>query len=182
MKQWGLKGVSSQVIDDLTYEYNFGSTNTNQLTKVSESESIADMDNKLGDFIDKNRDGNDYSYNINGDLVFDKNKNLSQIYYNHLDLPVRILMEKDNANGEINYTYDATGNKLAKQVTDNTSGSGTLVKTTQYISGFVYESKNNADYTLQFLSQEEGRIRSIAATPTQPQHWAFDYFMTIVCV
>jgi RHS repeat-associated protein len=55
--------------------------------------------------------------------------------------------------GSITYTYDASGNKLQKTTVDNTA-SPSKTTNTAYISGFVYQND-----TLQFLPDEEGRIR-----------------------
>ncbi len=56
----------------------------------------------------------------------------------------------NNLKGTIEYTYDATGNKLEKKITEN----HIVTNITSYVSGFVYQND-----TLQFTGQEEGRIR-----------------------
>ncbi|WP_068599221.1 hypothetical protein [Vaginella massiliensis] len=61
------------------------------------------------------------------------NKGISEIKYNHLNLPTEVL---GNATKKINYAYDASGVKLRKIVTD-----GIKVTTTDYLGGFQY--KNN---------------------------------------
>ena len=82
------------------------------------------------------------------------------IGYNHLNLPWQIAVKKDDNSekGNITYIYDASGNKLEKRVSENN-----VVKTTTYISGFV-----NEDNKLQFLGQEDGRIRYTPAEGTTP--------------
>jgi hypothetical protein len=74
MKQSGLKGTCSQVIDDLRYGYNSGSSN--KLKYVSESSVIGTTDNKLENFTNKNTSPDDYSYDDNGNLTVDKNKKI----------------------------------------------------------------------------------------------------------
>ena len=69
--------------------------------------------------------------------------------------------------GTISYTYDATGNKLQKTTVDNTV-SPTKTTTTSYIAGAVYENDE-----LQFLHQEEGRIRR----STTSGNFVFDYYL-----
>src|ERR1700761_2903228 len=93
----------------------------------------------------------------------DKNKSISSILYNYLNLPQLITVD---SKGTIQYLYDATGNKLQKIVTDTKSGNNT---TTTYIGSFVYEQVldnkgNGGTPQLQFFGQEEGRIRPV--TPT----------------
>jgi hypothetical protein len=67
-----------------------------------------------------------------------------------------------NAKSNIAYTYDAAGTKLAKVTSDSMVNHST---TTLYIGPFVYQQTDtitnpggNTD-TLQFISNEEGRIR-----------------------
>ena len=106
MQQWGLKLNSSVQIDQLNYTYN---NNSNKLSAVTDA-IVADQ--KLGDFTDKNTSGADYNYDVNGNLTQDKNKDISTITYNHLNLPYLITV---NGKGTIQYIYDAAGNKLEKR-------------------------------------------------------------------
>jgi RHS repeat-associated protein len=161
MWQMGLKITSSATIDNLNYTYQTGS---NKLAKVTDSVTT---DNKMGDFKDGTNTGtDDYSYDANGNLILDQNKKISSIIYNHLNLPdsIRIL-----GKGTIKYFYDATGNKLKKKTVDST---GTSVKTTVtiYLGGFVYQND-----TLQFASQEEGRIREKRVGGQDTMY--YDYFV-----
>lgn len=158
LKQWGLKGITSTVIDELEYKY-LNSDFSNKLLSVKEM-VVGNQDNKLGDFTDKNTSLDDYTYDNNGNLTVDKNKNITSITYNYLNLPQVVTTNK----GTITYTYDAAGRKLKKEV--NETGVG--VKTTNYVGGFVYE--NNL---LQLIAQEEGRIRYNTASST----FVYDYFL-----
>lgn len=152
MRQRGWKPGGSALIDDLTYAYN-SSNNSNKLLAVTESSSLGSTDNKLGDFTDKNTSLDDYSYDDNGNLTADKNKHITAITYNYLNLPQQISVNKDDgtAKGTITYTYDAAGIKLQKTVNDI---AGAVTNTTLYIAGFEY--KND---TLQQVAMEEGRVR-----------------------
>ncbi|MEJ1938305.1 hypothetical protein WDZ92_49555, partial [Nostoc sp. NIES-2111] len=128
MLQYGVKAGGSLVIDNLSYTYNGLS---NKLAHVSDAIS---SDQKLGDFTNKNTGTDDYSYDVNGNLITDKNKDITSITYNHLNLPYLITV---NGKGTIKYTYDATGNKLEKETVE-TSPSAKTTKTS-YIGGYVYE-------------------------------------------
>jgi RHS repeat-associated protein len=184
MQQKGLKLNSSPVIDQLTYTYQ---TNTNKLAKANDG--IVTSDNgTLGDFKDgSNGTTDDYSYDANGNLILDNNKKISSITYNYLNLPSVISV---TAKGTITYTYDAAGNKLQKTILENNAsmpynGSNYTTKITtitNYINGFVYETKVydnpsllSLQYTdvLQFISQEEGRIRR----KTTNGYFVYDYFL-----
>jgi RHS repeat-associated protein len=160
MQQNGLKINASPQIDNLTYNY---FTNTNKLSSVGDAVTI---DNKLSDFTDKNIGGDDYGYDVNGNLVKDLNKSIGNgssngIVYNHLNLPSVVTVYSPlgvgGIKGSITYIYDAAGMKLEKRTVELASAAnGNIQKntTTSYIGGFIYE--NN---TLQFFGHEEGRVR-----------------------
>jgi RHS repeat-associated protein len=197
MKQWGLKGLTSNVLDELTYHYN---TSSNKLKNVVDAAN--EVDTKLGDFRTSQthvnrgtRDASaiDYTYDDNGNLKKDLNKDMGTagadgIVYNHLNLPYRITARQPNGDvkGTITYIYDAAGNKLEKRVVENTTGpAGVMTSRTLYQSGAVYESKadqdiNTPDYTdkLQFIGTEEGRFRpqwDVAGTSITS--YVYDYML-----
>jgi RHS repeat-associated protein len=151
MNQKGWKLGGSVTIDSLLYTYNISS---NKLLNVLDRKN--DTATKLGDFRsstaymtslsnNKTTSATDYTYDANGNLTVDKNKDISLIHYNFLNLPDSIGV---TGKGNIKYTYDATGNKLKKITTE-----GAKVTTTLYLYG------NYVNDTLQFLPTEEGRIR-----------------------
>ena len=137
------KGDAGVRIDNLTYNYGSGTTLSNKLLFVTDSE--ADATNKTKGFYDGNTSGNDYDYDLNGNMKFDKNKGITaNITYNYMNLPELVT----KGGNTIRYIYDATGSKLAQVVT-----MGTQPKRTDYIGEFVYEENQ-----LQFIQTEEGRI------------------------
>jgi hypothetical protein len=176
MQQSGLKLTSSSIIDSLAYTY---ISNTNKLQKVNDGIAI---NNKLGDFTDNNT-GDDYGYDVNGNMLTDLNKRINGstgadiasanggIIYNHLNLPSKISVKDSTGStkGTIIYIYDATGNKLRKKTIDS---SVNPVKTTatDYINGFVYQND-----TLQFFGSEEGRVRTRNINNADTVY--YDYFL-----
>lgn len=169
LQQWGLKIGSSVQIDNLHYAYQPGS---NKLAGVAEYASegtppTGGGPGGLGDFKDGTTGGDDYSYDDNGNLVMDMNKNISSITYNHLNLPSVITVSSRSGGGTISYTYDAAGNKLKKVVTE----AGQPAKTTVYCDLAMYQ-----DDTLQFIVQEEGRVR-LKVLPDQEYKLVFDYML-----
>jgi len=121
MQQYGLVGIASKQIDNLGYEYKKSGTTTtltNKLYAVTEGAGVGTTDNKVGDFTDNNTSGDDYTYDVNGNLTADKNKRIQTISYNQLNLPyqVSVLDASNNQKGTITYIYDALGNKLEKRV------------------------------------------------------------------
>jgi RHS repeat-associated protein len=207
MQQWGVKGISSAQVDDLSYSY---FTGTNKLKWVHDAITA---DNKLGDFFNGTTTSTtiDYAYDVNGNLVTDRNKRIGAtggtdanlgvittggaISYNHLNLPQQITVTAaaaTSSGGTIAYTYDAAGMKLRKTVTE-TKTIGTVVHTitttTTYLGGFIVETKTvspaNASITtytdrIQLVMQEEGRIRPLFNNATNVNTitgWAYDYFL-----
>ncbi|MGB4816386.1 MAG: RHS repeat-associated core domain-containing protein, partial [Ferruginibacter sp.] len=176
MVQYGLKLGSSALIDRLSYAY---TSSANKLARVTDA--VNDPNTRLGDFKDgANTGADDYLYDVNGNLTQDLNKGIANIVYNQLNLPEFIdLVEK----GTVRYTYTAAGTRLKKQVFNRQTQ---ITITTLYLSGFVYETKqdsaNNVLYNnkLLFCGQEEGRIRALYDSLSQPGYitgFACDYFI-----
>ena len=165
MNQTGLKINASSPIDQLAYTYQ---TNSNKLSQVTDA--VNDKNSTLGDFKydPATKGATDYSYDVNGNLTLDNNKKISSITYNYLNLPAVITVA---GKGTITYTYDAAGNKLQKKTVDNTI-TPTQTTTTDYIGGAVYENNK-----LQFIGQEEGRIRYKPAEGSVPASFVYDYFL-----
>ncbi|MEM1002697.1 MAG: DUF6695 family protein, partial [Bacteroidota bacterium] len=124
-------------VDNLVYTYADGG---NQL------ESVKDRSHKDYGFIDSATDGVDYVYDANGNLTSDANKNITNILYNHLNLPIRVTVGGSNL---INYIYDANGIKLEKQLDQPGN-----FEVTQYAGNYIY--KNNQ---LEFFKHPEGYIK-----------------------
>lgn len=200
MWQKGLKpNGTSDWVDQMQYTYYDG---TNKLKNVIDAKN--DALTTLGDFrvsqIHVNRgvkttSSVDYTYDVNGNLKKDLNKDIGtpgaeDILYNHLNLPKEITVRNATGGikGKIFYTYDASGRKL-KKVTDEYPSSAnnntSTVTTTSYLnSGAVYVKKVDTDPNtteegdvLQFLGQEEGRIRFTPGIGTGLDKFAFDYFV-----
>lgn len=190
MKQMGLKGPESGVVDDLAYTYFTGS---NRLKNVRDASN--DPTSTMGDFktslahpqksakdaasTQALRDQiTDYSYDNNGNLIKDYNKDIGDaatqgITYNYLNLPELITFKKAGASNAstIAFTYDASGEKLKKVVTDNTT-STPVITTTLYNDGMVYVND-----VLQFIANEEGRVRFTPAIGTAVAKLNYDYFL-----
>jgi RHS repeat-associated protein len=145
------------LIDDLTYDYQ---SSSNKLIRVTDDASV-----------DGFKDGTtalpgdpDYQYDINGNLTVDTNKNITNIIYNHLNLPELIIFSSPE--GSIGYKYSATGVKLEKAVM--WVGSPGSVTSTQYAGAFIYDKTNTIGgmpnpnpppppvFELQFINHPEG--------------------------
>ncbi|WP_440133945.1 RHS repeat-associated core domain-containing protein [Chitinophaga sancti] len=163
MIQKGMIGTGSRIIDNMTYSYD--PAGSNKLNAVSDNVNTASA--KLGDFIDGNKSDVDYTYDANGNLVEDRNKGISKITYNHLNQPTLIEV---TGKGTIAYQYDANGQKLNKTVKDNSDPGAPVVRTTDYIGGFIYELD-----TLKQINFQDGRIRPIVKQG-EPVRYTYDYF------
>jgi RHS repeat-associated protein len=133
-------------MDDLTYSYDSG----NKLMKVSDV-AIIDGFGFKDDAVNTAADiSDDYSYDLNGNMLRDYNKGIStNITYNHLNLPILV----DFGSGDkIEYFYDASGVKLKKIVTENSTPT-----TTNYAGNYVYKDTGSGD-VLQFFNHPEGYV------------------------
>ncbi len=182
MKQMGWKLTGSAAIDQLSYTY---PSNSNRLQQVYDTAN--NNTSTLGDFKydGTGKTSTDYTYDANGNIITDKNKAISDIHYNYLNLPDVIrynsaAAQYDGTYGSVIYTYDASGRKLQKTVADS-SHARVLTTTTTYIAGFVYEGRTDivsgnavaGNYTdsLLFTGHEEGRIRK------KGTGFEYDYFI-----
>jgi RHS repeat-associated protein len=134
--------LSSSIVavDDLAYSYT-----GDKLDNVSDGSG-----GSYGLFGFKNltSSGTAYNYDANGNLVADPKKGLT-FDYNVLNRTGKITVTT-STNRFIEYTYSADGKLLRRQAFDN----NVLVKTTDYVDGFVYE-----DSALKYFGMAEGRVR-----------------------
>jgi len=112
-------------MDDLRYTYS-----GNQLLSVQENSTSTTY--KTTGFKDGNTVGDDYDYDPNGNMTKDLNKDITNISYNHLNLPTQVTF----VTGNISYIYDATGVKLQKKVVENSKSD----IYTKYAGNYVYEN------------------------------------------
>ncbi|WP_409416741.1 DUF6443 domain-containing protein [Flavobacterium sp. PS2] len=150
--------LSNPYVDDMDNLGYFYPENSNQLVKVTDTsnnpQGFKDDSNGYNDTED------DYAYDDSGNLIKDQNKNITKIQYNHLNLPTKITFGTGNT---IAYIYNATGQKLEKNVTEN----GVVTNTKYLAGGFQY--KNDV---LQFFPTAEGYVRN---TSTNATTYVFGY-------
>lgn len=141
-------------IDNLAYTYD--SLNKNRLLKVSDA-----TNNPSGYRDTPNLTGrNDFDYDANGNLIADSDKGITNITYNHLNLPVQIDFSINGRNPKIVYLYDATGrkvNKIADEIITSGIAAGTYQQVaTDYLQGgFQYKSNQ-----LLFFPHAEGYVKN----------------------
>lgn len=86
-----------------------------------------------------------YTYDNNGNLITDSGKDITEIKYNHLNLPYEVVFGNGN---KIRWMYDATGKKLRKNVIG-----GNETNEVNYIDGIEKDVLNG-----DFIYHEEGRV------------------------
>jgi len=141
MDQKGWKLGGSVTIDSLLYTY---IANSNKLLNVIDRKN--DTITMLGDFRssaaymtslgqNKTTAATDYSYDADGNMTIDKNKDISHIRYNHLHLPDSIAV---TGKGYIKYLYDAAGNKQKKVTVDSTFAGKKITTTTTWQTSHIH--------------------------------------------
>jgi RHS repeat-associated protein len=121
-------------IDNLSYTYD--PNDKNKLHRVN------DIANYTSGFKSVNGTVNaqttpQYAYDTNGNLISDMNKGITNITYNHLNLPLVITFTNDASNQprRIEFIYDATGAKLRKTVYTN----NVITEKRDYVNGIEYK-------------------------------------------
>ncbi len=128
-----------QLMDDLVYSYK-----GNQLQAVQDN-SLYENENHF-DFTDGADLAEEYLYDANGNMIEDKNKGISSISYNHLNLPESVLFSSGE---KIEFIYDANGirrHKISMNAIDQINNS-------YYDGAFHYSGTQ-----ISFIQQSKGRV------------------------
>ena len=127
LQRYGQTGTSSYgLIDNLTF-----TLDGNQLNRVDDAVTASAYNGGF-EFKDAVKQADEYTYDANGNLTKDLNKNISEIQYNCLNLPRKVTFTDGNT---IEYTYAADGTKLrTKHVINGTT------TTTDYCGNVIYEN------------------------------------------
>ena len=132
--------------DNLSFTYT-----GNQVTKVEDAANDPTYYNAFN-FKDGASQENEYTYDKNGNMTKDLNKNISSIQYNSLNLPANI----SSGNSIIvSYTYSTSGEKLFAHYNYGPAGAGYM-----YCGNFKYV--NN---TLKEIRTDGGYITFSGSTP-----------------
>lgn len=140
------------LVDQLKYTYTTGNQLASVLDSTTTSTSAAfQLTGTTG-----------YSYDLNGNMSSRSNaasaaNNLTAITYNYLNLPAGLTAGAV----AVSYTYDATGNKLRKQVASASINN-------EYIHGIQYEGG-----VLKYVYTAEGRVARNSAGS-----YAYEYTLT----
>ena len=158
LQRYGLTSVAGAPsptwgqIDNLTY--NYGASGYNPKNQL---QSVTDNSGNLTKGFKTVANGSTYSYDTNGNMTADPNKEITSIAYNHLNLPTTITFTNSRS---ISFMYDAGGNKLRKTVVQ----SGVTQYTQDYVGGIEYRTNSSNVITLESIFHAEGRITNINGT------------------
>ncbi|WP_333698550.1 RHS repeat domain-containing protein [Bacteroides congonensis] len=119
-------GNQTTAIDNLTFTYR-----GNQLMRADDTGTNSTIAGSM-DFRNGTNTGDDYAYDVNGNLIKDSNKNIVDIQYNVLNLPSKITFGDGNS---VSYMYAADGRKLQTVHTINGA-----ITTTDYAGNMIYEN------------------------------------------
>ncbi|WP_148373227.1 RHS repeat domain-containing protein, partial [Bacteroides bouchesdurhonensis] len=162
LKRYGQTSATAYgLVDDLALTYS-----GNQLLAVKDNVTNSVYGNGT-EFKDGTNQITEYTYDKNGNLIKDLNKNISSIGYNCLNLPDQVIFGNGNS---VEYEYTTDG---VKSRTVHKTGSTTL--TTDYCGNAVYENGvlkmllNEAGYVSFpdrkfhfYLKDHQGNIRVVA--------------------
>lgn len=144
LTRFGKVQNSKGTIDQLKYGYRLNNKHSNRLIDMNDTGNASLGFKPAGASIIE-----EYLYDRNGNLKFDHNKSISNILYNHLNLVKEVQFTRPGGQvDKIEYTYDATGNKLSQLVRIN----GAQVWKTDYVGGMQYDNGS-----LSFFITKEGR-------------------------
>lgn len=173
MRHQGLGSAGNKIVlDDLNYHYQTG---TNTLTGVDESGSSESTDpsvhDQLGDFRDVS--GTDYTYDANGNLASDQNRNIETIKSNWFTInkPLETTQKSGELTCKVTYIYDALGNLVQKKANWGASGNENT-KVFDYYGNLVYEDQKPA-----LLMHEEGRVRIETDSQTGARTYNYDFYL-----
>jgi RHS repeat-associated protein len=142
LSRYGINDFGDPIpIDDIFYNYG-NAEKSNKLMRVTETP----YGNSAQGFKDGTNTGDDYMYDDFGNMNKDQNKGITNITYNHLNLPKQITFANNNS---IIYIYNALGVKLRKKVKEADTQA-----MTHYLGTFQYNNNN-----LQYIHTSEGYVR-----------------------
>ncbi|MFZ1787928.1 MAG: RHS repeat-associated core domain-containing protein [Saprospiraceae bacterium] len=159
LSRQGFKSVPTcaySTIDNLTYTY---AANTNRLTAIADAANATYRPSGFN----PNLLGSGYTYDTNGNLKTDSYKGITNIIYNHLNLPSKIEWSTTKS---IDFVYSASGTKLAKTVK-----TGVTTNSIQhYLGGIEYNSASGSNRRVEAIYHAEGRFFNTNTGITTPTY------------
>ena len=160
LTRWG----DYELMDYLQLAYN-----GNQLTIINDNYPTV-YGYAVKQYHDNNTEGDDFAYDANGNMLYDKDRGIAAVRYNLLNLPDTIQFTNGN---QIVHFYDAAGNRLktnyyTRKVNTivplgNTvkghDSSDYYIKHDVFNDNVVYDAKSFSEYGIEFVHNPEGYTR-----------------------
>ena len=162
LTRWG----SQSILNELSLNYD-----GNQLINVDDNQS-GSHDYATKQYNDNNSSSeDDFAYDVNGNMVYDRDRGIAAIRYNLLNLPDTIQFANGN---QIVHRYDAAGNRLATDyytrkvnvtvpLSDVFSATDSLsnyyITRDAFHNHIVYEVDTNDMFGIEIVHNPEGYIR-----------------------
>ena len=159
----------------------------NQLVNVDDN-GFGSYEYATKQYHDNNTEGNDFAYDANGNMLYDKDRGIAAICYNLLNLPDTIQFMNGN---QIIHRYDAAGNRLNTtyytRKVNITVPLGEIFSATDSLSNYyitreafhnnvVYNIDNANQYGMEFVHNPEGYIRYYGPE----EHYHFYYIKDLL--
>ncbi len=158
------------MIDNLNYTYLSG---TNKLSKIVDNATDATAKKDGWDNPQNAPSTATYVYDANGNMIADPYKGFS-IFYNFLNLPYQFAVPDGGDNYKlITITYDGTGRKLTKKVTNGAA----LVYQQDYVNGIEYRnvSTTGSNRRLEAIYHPEGRVFNDNVSSSTTESLRYEY-------
>ncbi len=127
----GRTGTSTfGAIDQMIFTYN-----GNQLKNIAETAGVPSLSQSADFRKNASLQATEYFYDRNGNMTTDLNKGMSEISYNSLSLPTKVVISNAQGSATNTYLYSASGTKLNVNMN---WGSGN--RTTDYVGNMIYEN------------------------------------------
>ena len=169
------------VIDNLYLTYN-----GNQLMRAEDTWETFNYEAK--EYHNNNTSSDDFAYDANGNMIYDKDRGIAAIRYNLLNLPDTIQFMNGN---QIVHRYDAVGNRLTtnyytRKVTTTVPLGNTLrgtfntnnyhITREAFHDNCVYTANNRDLFGIEFVHNPEGYIRYYGPE----EHYHFYYIKDLL--
>ena len=169
------------VIDNLYLTYN-----GNQLMRAEDTWETFNYEAK--EYHNNNTSSDDFAYDANGNMIYDKDRGIAAIRYNLLNLPDTIQFMNGN---QIVHRYDAVGNRLTtnyytRKVTTTVPLGNTLrgtfntnnyhITREAFHNNCVYTANNRDLFGIEFVHNPEGYIRYYGSD----EHYHFYYIKDLL--
>ena len=150
-------------IDNLTYAYN--TTYPNRVNSIADAAPAS----QASQGFNPDKGGSGYTYDVNGNLKTDSYKGITNITYNHLNLPAKV---EWGTTKSVEYTYDAAGGKLRKTVKSGT----TITSVQDYLGGMEYRQVGaTGSKRVEAIYHAEGRYFNLNVDNSNTLNWRKEY-------